>query len=492
MRFLPCLLVSLTLLGSALLAHATGPAPRQDPDAGITFHEANASKLRVKVLQVRAGLPGTSSLAELRVKNTTKHWVEPLEFRRPTPSKDKRDPQGLVPRVAAPYGTRIGAAIPPRGERVYWVNVSGEPDGIKTSGWKVTQASFAEYQDQPPELAPVLVGRISKAPAERNLQGIETPFSRIELSNPEARVVDVLLLAKFRAPKQGEAILQCRLQPGERKSWVVEGPCTQVPGCLDFRGSDIESVELLEVSALTDHSQQQATDLLRAAWNGRARWPSPRVEYRADYRAVIQRWDHSTNAKVQIVEEGTLVSQGDEVRLTPKPAKGESSAPKPQVEGWTLLQRANRLLQRPAFEDWMEGRQAYLHSQTGKLATIAVQTGSGAGATWRFYWIEQGDWVGETLSPWPPVSTPRWWTLETTGGQQVPVRETDWENRDHQPAHYTQYDYAYKVIQGVPIPERLKHSRFVMPAERSSVVTLVLQKIELSEASLEPATPAGD
>lgn len=483
-------------IGLALVWSLFQPAVRpQDPaPTPFTFHSQAPKKLRVKVTRVQPGMQGLGSLVEVRVSNPTSYWAEPLEFRMPKKGRPRGEAPPIVPRVAAPYATRAGRAIPPKGELRYWINVPAEERAIVKSGWVVTAASFFERtgaaEEMEEEAPPIEVGRITAGPEERTLQGHSVPFSRIELHNRDGHPVDVILRARFEAPKSGDALIQCRLEPGERRTWTVEGPCFRYPGRTDVRGSKIAEVELVDWSRLTEDSQPEALAALRQAWDRRARWPQPNLEYRARYRAIIERWDYQRRQKVKVIEEGDVASRGGFADFTPDAPTSKASPggdpPRAAPEGWVLLNRANQWLGLEPFETWRQGGRVLLHKETKEETILAVTRQQASGSYQRFYWLVDGDWVGESGSPWPAHAAPRWWTLESSPHGQLPTLETDWPTRTERPEYFTEVRFEFKTVQGVPLPTRVEQFHSVRPAEQSTQIVVEITKHELDVSSLEP------
>ena len=282
----------------------------------LSFQEEDPSKLVAMVVRIENGFKGMpSSVAVLRVSNPTAFWAEPVEFRISNKLRGKKRKAHKIARVLAPYGSRNGRAIAPGESLVYMVNVPIDAKEVDRKGVKVTQASF--FEGTPVLEGPVTVGQISDAETLADLLGNRIRFNSIAPTNNINATVDVMLLAKFKSPKAGECLIQCRLKPKEAKQWTVEGPMVQAPGVVFPRGSVLSSVELVDWSVLQPASHSKHTKVLKMAYESMYSWPEQDLVFTARYRVVKEAYDWTRNKRIKIVEVGRAECTGDRVQFVP-------------------------------------------------------------------------------------------------------------------------------------------------------------------------------
>lgn len=462
------------LLPIALLAAVAAPAAAQQP----VFTPGDAGHLKVKVSKVEDSIDGlASALVTVTVANPTDSWAEPTEFLFKVKGvKDVKVQR--APRVEAPFHGRAGRAIPPQGKLDYVLAVPLEPKQVNKNGAEVLQASF--FDGGALEEPPVEVGDIDEAASEQDLQGTVIRFSRVELKNTSPHVVDVVLRADFKQPRDGEALVRFRLQPHEQRRCTVEGPMLRFNGYADLRGSDLKSVELVDWSALRAGDEDPGRELLRAAFDAQARWPRKQFRYEAEYEVLVETWDWNARERVKYREEGRCTSEdGFATFMT-----GEGEQTQTGILGSMVLQEANFHLRDPDFESFLDGGTPVLHAVEGEFTIVGVTYPAGRASLDRWYWIADGLIVAQAHYPF--AGEQRIYEREMVGGasavksvlhRDIAYGPSDWDNT---------LEVVHREVDGVVLPVEVKRARRFNPEENNEYVTVKLKQLRVLGAPRDP------
>lgn len=446
------------------------------PDPGL---------LKVKVKKIEDSLSAyDSALMTLEVSNPTDLWAEPIEFYVPT--KKRKDVKGLhVPRVEPPFGLRNGRAIAPHGKLVYVIGVGDMPKRLSKSKVRVTRASF--FADGSLLEPPVVVGELGEAEPGGDYQGDTTRFSTVMLRNTTDRTVDAILLADFKLPRSGEALVRLRLAPQEERRCTVEGPQVRFTGQADLRGSVLQSIELVDWSSLVESAPENSRGLLEAAYGARTAWPDPAPLFTAQYTVAVEGFDFGAQKRLKREASGTCASrEGGGVNFMP--GQGQ-----PQLVAVARFDRATRWLAHEPFGDWLGTGKVWLHSMAGKSAVVAVLHPRAEAHTDKYYWIEDGQIVGE--GSYPLHGSKSSFTLRSLGGGTVIVQEDIAPVENPSDPYHSTERFEYGMLGDVPIPVAMDSIRRFNPESNNEVTRLELDEIQLvgvSQSEPIKTVPSGE
>ena len=172
----------------------------------------------------------TWSIATVRVENFGKSWFEPLTLAVAQNAKNKGR-MVEAERVPDPHKYRLGRPVPrredalrdpPQGPRGYIRAAEGR---VRCDRQTILsrRLPFGGHDQGPVE--------DSAAPANPKNGALRTA-TQLEVQNTGERTVDAVFHATFRAPKGVETLLTIRVNPQEKKLWLV----SEVPGGPRVRG----------------------------------------------------------------------------------------------------------------------------------------------------------------------------------------------------------------------------------------------------------------
>lgn len=266
-------------------------------------------ELTCEVVQTAEGPSGSRLLVEVR--NAGSVHAEPLGFAVTFMPKKKKDPSttSRVERVMFPYARRFGKGVPPRGKARFWVQVGQLPDGGKFEA-RVDQACW--WADEVPPEPQVTMGR-SKQVKIDGQTGQKIEVTSLVLANPHALDVDLVYLATFQEPRNGQALLGVRIRAKSEREWII----SELPWRLQFtsdlalQSTRVTKLELVDWCWVGTPDPEAGRRLFLEMDRGWVRWQKP-------YAGLSGRFAYRSNGDDHDLRcAGTFVLDGEgAVRVT--------------------------------------------------------------------------------------------------------------------------------------------------------------------------------
>lgn len=308
-------------LGVFLLVLATR-APAQELSTA-TFSTGSLDKLACRVVRSAPTAIGTT-LVQIEMKNRGESTAEPTVFRCEW-KQGNAAATALVARVPFPRVSRIGRAARSQGAELYWLQIATtDPAGLKVA---VAEALFSDAT--PLAKHGVEVGAMKKGQGQ--LLDQRVPTTSVPLRNARPCVLDVVLRARFSAPRDTEALLVATIPA----AGSAEPLFTRLPLALCWHGempyypgATLESVEVVDWSARLVPDPAPAKALFERAYRA---W-QPAGTGGATLRGRFTARRESVWDKEPTHAEGTFTCDANGVVTVAEAASGAKGAGAREVE----------------------------------------------------------------------------------------------------------------------------------------------------------------
>ncbi len=291
------IILFLATLATQAIAFQAAGKPR--PEIGFLETSNGAWSTHLEKI-VPVGNASPWSIATVSVTNNGKSQFEPLVFNLYPTSGENR---GAIEtkRVAPPHNNRLGRPVLP-GEKVLYevlINATADVfDPIKTAADTEAKQYFSgSYKSEPH------VKILSKKAARAQKAGAWHTETHIDVENTSEHAVDAVFHATMRLPAKVETLLNVRLNPHEKKPWIVNetpgGASGPWPDC------DIQKLQLVDWCEIFDGAETTPQKVrndrieskpgastpptgsgvveLTTAWNATYRFPDEKVRITGEY-----------------------------------------------------------------------------------------------------------------------------------------------------------------------------------------------------------------
>lgn len=281
-----------------------------------------------KSAAISCGPNSTACILTFRVENLSTEPLEALTFEL-TVKKGNKEETHILTRAQEPFAKRIGRPILPKESKEFQVLAPVDVETAKKSSGGVVKYEFfrGKYESKP--LVKIAGKTVSRAHSGKHNRQVAA--TTVKLENLSSRPVDATFLAKMRTPKDVQTLFSVRLQPKEKKDWVI----TETPGGPNgpWPDADIEKLELIDwcemfgsadepepiptrakirenfpESGSSEPPKGSGVQILREAWNATYRFPDQPLritgQFAAENPGTDMSWQNQRKVEGRFVIEG--------------------------------------------------------------------------------------------------------------------------------------------------------------------------------------------
>lgn len=472
----PC--VGLAFCFVIIAATSSLATVRQDKALQFPTFDAGDIAASVKSVDAVSSKLDVGALIWIEFANRSDLHVEPLEVQL-NPKGRGSEPIELR-RVEAPFYGRAGRAIPPRGKLRYPFLAAVEPKLLKGAKAEVLIASACTSAFELPETF-VKVGK-PKTTNEFDARWQKSlDRTTVALENQLDHAVDLAFEATYRQPQKATSLVRVRLEPREKRDFVIEG----ISNGSDFplvMGADVNRLELVDWSVSCDDGGELARELLAEVWSNWHCLSRDLFPLTAQFDFEIE------NATLSERASGSLRVDADgKIELSPD---GKTLSPDSVGAAQWLSRQIAAQLVRESFEELMRDNRVRIEAQgpttfirlerarfTGSNQPIVLGIRSGRIVS------NSGAFRGSRLTDYWTVSSKRGpWRL-TERGDQTASGEPDID---------LLWRFDWKKVDGRELPTRVTVEGMGVRFLSQTNASLKLSKWDFATPPTQPnAIPSG-